>query len=308
MTNTRKPKRTNELCKSTDNWVVMGNSLLKGKSSLTATQAKILRATIMQVKIDDSNIGAYHIRGKELAELIGLDETNYSRDLQKACYDLAEKTVKIETHNPKRPWKVMPWIGYIEYTENAEVIIQLNIWLSQYLIGLKKNGQYTQYVLDCILSMNSIFSIRIYELLKMNLPNNELPVGGIRVCLSNQEIREATESEKSFKKNSDFKRKILEVATKEISKKTDLCVTFVQKKVHGRSYDTVEFLCKSRWDNGQELPIEMQCKAKLIKFNQLRENQGKNSLGMYDQVTKGMKFNSVEEFDLFLIDYVSSKY
>lgn len=306
MTNRSKPRTITELCTNADNWVVMGNSLLKGKSSLSSTQAKLLRVAIMQVKIDETGIGAYNIKAKELAELLNLDGTHYSRDLQKACYELAEKTIKIETHNPKKPWKVMPWIGYIEYNENAEVIIQLNSWLSPYLIGLKQNGNYTQYVLDCILSMNSIFSIRIYELLKMKLAKDELPIGGIVVSLSNQEIRQATESENTFKKNSDFKRKILEVATKEISKKADFQVSFTQKKLHGRAYDTVEFLCKSKWDNGQEIDIEIQCKAKLIKMNQLRAKQGKTSLGMYDTITKGMNFESVEEFDLFLIDYVSS--
>lgn len=306
MPNKNRPRSTTELCSNTENWVVMGNSLLKGKSSLSATQAKLLRVAIMQVKIDEDGIGAYHIKAKELAELLDLDETNFTRDLQKACYDLAEKTVKIATHNPKKPWKVMPWIGYIEYTESAEVIIQLNTWLSPYLIGLKQNGNYTQYVLDCILSMNSIFSIRLYELLKMKLPNDDLPVGGVIVRLSNEEIRQATESETTFKKNSDFKRKVLEVATKEISDKADFKVTYTQKKLHGRSYDTVEFLCKSRWDNGEELSIEMQCKTRLIKMNQLREKQGKKSLGMYSTVAKGMIFESVEEFDLFLIDYIAN--
>lgn len=305
MTNKNKPRNTTELCTDTENWVVMGNSLLKGKSSLSSTQAKLLRITIMQVKIDETSIGAYRIKAKELAELLKLDETNYSRDLQKACYELAEKVIKLETHNPKRPWKVIPWIGYIEYTENAEVIIQLNAWLSPYLIGLKKSGNYTQYILECILSMNSIFSIRIYELLKMKLPNNDLSIGGVSVRLSNEEIRQATESETTFKKNSHFKEKILEVATREISEKADFKVTYTQKKLHGRAYDVVDFLCKSRWDDGREPSIEMQCKIRLTKMNQLRVKQGKKVLGMYDAVTQGMKFESIEEFDLFLIDYIS---
>lgn len=306
MTNKNKPRNTMEVCTNTDNWVVMGNSLLRGKSALSSTQAKLLRLTIMQVKIDDDGIGAYHIKARELAELLKLDVSNYSRDLQKLCYELAEKTVKISTYNPKKPWKVMPWIGYIEYTENAEVIIQLNAWLSPYLLGLKESGQYTQYVLEQILSMDSIFSIRIYELLKMKLPSTELPIGGIIIRLTNEEIRQATETEEKLKQNIHFKEKILDVATKEISQKADFKVTYEQKKLHGRAYDTVEFLCKSLWDTGEELSIEIQCKTRLIKMNQLREKQGKKSLGMYSTVAKGRTFESVEEFDLFLIDYIAN--
>ncbi len=305
MTNKNKPRNTTELCTNTDNWVVMGNSLLRGKSALSSSQAKLLRLTIMQVKIDDDGIGAYHIKAKELAELMNLDVSNYSRDLQKLCYELAEKTVKISTHNPKKPWKVMPWIGYIEYTEKAEVFIQLNAWLSPYLLGLKESGQYTQYILEQILSMDSIFSIRIYELLKMRLPNTDLPIGGIKVRLTNEEIRQATETEKKLKQNSHFKQKILDVATKEISEKAGFKVTYEQKKVHGRAYDTVEFLCKSLWDTGEELSIEVQCKAKLVKMNNLRVKQGKKPLGMYNEIVGDMKFESVEEFDLYLMEYIS---
>lgn len=307
MTNKNKPRKTTEICTNTDNWVVMGNSLLRGKSALNYNQAKLLRLTIMQVKIDDDEIGAYHIKAKELAELLNLDVSNYSRDLQKLCYDLAEKTVKIATYNPKKPWKVMPWIGYIEYTDTAEIIIQLNAWLSPYLIGLKESGQYTQYVLEQILNMNSIHSIRIYELLKMKLPNEAIPTGGIKVNLTNQEIREATESEGFYKKNSDFKKNVLDVAVKEISEKTDFKVTYEQRKLHGRAYDTVEFLCKSPWDTGEEVSIEIQCKAKLVKMNNFRTKQGKKPLGMYNEVVGDMTFESIEEFDMFLLDYMSQK-
>jgi plasmid replication initiation protein len=307
MTNKNKPRKTTELCTTTDNFVVMGNSLLRGKSALSSQMAKLLRLTIMQVKIDDDEIGAYHIKAKELSELMNYDNTNYSRDIQKLCYDLAEKTVKIKTHNPKKPWKVYPWIGYIEYTEDAEVIIQLNTWLAPHLLRLKNSGQYTQYILDCILRMKSIFSIRIYELLKMKLPNEAIPYGGIKVRLSNQELREATETENKLKQNTHFREKILDVAIREISEKTDFKVTYEQKKIHKGSYDTVEFLCKALWDDGKEIPINIQCKAKLAKMNSLRAKQGKKSLGMYDEIAGQEKFESVEEFDLYLMDYIADK-
>ena len=298
-----KPQKTKELCTNVNNWVVMGNSLLKGKSSLTAIQAKIIRTVIMQTKIEDTNISPYSIKAKEMADLLNLKGNNQARDLKKACCDLVEKVVKIETNNPKKPWKVIPWFGYIEYTESADIVIQLNPWLSPYLIGLKKH--YTQYILEFVLGMNSIYSIRVYELLKMKLPNDTLPPGGITVSLSNEEIRKATESEGKYEKNSDFKRKILDVATKEINEKADINVNYKQKKINGRAYDTVEFECKSRWDTGEDLALDVQCKAKLIKMNELRKKQGKKSLGMYDDIVQGQKFATIEEFELFLIDYIS---
>lgn len=298
-----KPKMMNEINKNMDNYVIMANLLLKGKSKLSVSQAKLLRLIIMQIKADDEEVSAFHINGKELSNILQLDGTNSARNFRKLCYELAEKVVKIETNNPKKPWKVIPWIGYIEYTDDGEVIVQLNSWLAPYLIGLKKSGNYTQYVLEHILSMNSIYSIRIYELLKLKLPN-KIPRGGIKTFLSNQEIRQATETEKIYKRNSDYRKNVLDVATKEITKRTDIIVTYEQIRNNGRAYDTVEFLCSSRWDNGQELPIEVECKSKLIKMNSIRVNQGKQSIGLYNEIVGNKKFESVEEFDLFLIDYI----
>lgn len=301
MTNKTKPRSIAELNTNTDNWVVMGNNLLKGKSSLTCSQAKLLRTAIMQVKIDDYGISAYQVKASELAASLNLDVSHISRDLQKICYELSEKTVKIATHNPKKPWKVIPWIGYIEYTEKAEVIIQLNAWLSPYLIGLK--GHYTQYILERVLSMNSIYSIRIYELLKMKLPNTELPVGGVVVRLTNEEIRQATDTEEKLKQNNDFKRKLLEVSTKEISEKTDIKVTYKQLKLHGRAFDTVEFICKSQSDTGRQLPLKVQCKAYLLRVNEGRAKSGKVSLGMYDNIVEGLEFNNLDEFKVYIKEY-----
>lgn len=303
MTNKNTPRILNELSVETDNWVVMGNNLLKGKSPLTSTQAKFLRTVIMQVKIDDSGISAYHVKAQKLADMLELNSDNSSRDIQKLCMDISEKCVKIATNNPKKPWKVIPWIGYIEYTEKAEVIIQLNAWLAPYLIGLRESGHYTQYVLERILSMNSIFSIRIYELLKMKLPNENIPMGGIVVRLTNEEIRQATETENKLKQNNDFKRKILEVATKEISEKSDMKVTYKQLKIHGRAFDTVDFTCKSIADNGTGLPVDVQCKSYLLKLNQHRQQIGKITLGMYSTIADGLKFSTLEEFKKYIDDY-----
>lgn len=57
----------------------------------------------------------------------------------------------------------------------------------------------------------------------------------------------------------------------------------------------------------QEIPLEIQCKNKLLKLNNLRAKQGKQSLGMYKDIVGQNKFNSLEEFDLYLMDYMTQK-
>ena len=314
MTKKKRPEETTELCTEMDNWVVMGNDLLKGKTALSATEVKLLRLVMMQIRIEDDELGAYVIKAKELAEMLGLDASNFTRDLQKTCYTLAEKTIKINTYNPKRPWKVLPWVGYIEYTEKADIIIQLNTWLAPYLFGLKLKGHYTQYVLENILRMNSYYAIRIYELLKMKLPNDSLPTGGTVVRLTNEEIRTATEIEKKYSQNIEFKRRVLDVAVKEINEKSDFVISYEQKKTSGRAYNVVDFTCKSRFDTGKEPTIVQQCKAKLVRYNQMRTKQGKKSIGMYDQIIKdlvmingGIEFDSVEDFDMALMEYIADR-
>lgn len=206
------------MCLNTDYYVAMANKLIAGKSSLNVRSAKLIRTTIMQIKKDDMEIIPYEISIKDFAALIGLKSTSdLYRDVKKTCEDLLKEIVVIgDKNDPKKAWKAFQWVSYCEYNEGY-VYIKLNEELKPYLLGLNK--LYTQYHLENILVMKSAYSIRVYELIMMELQNNKPKPGEpLEITIMNDVLRRATDTEKKLLKSNDFKKRVIDTAVKEINK------------------------------------------------------------------------------------------
>ena len=69
-----------EMCLNGENYVVMSNDLIKGKSNLSLNELKLLRLTIMQVLKEDTDLRTYQINISELAELLDITSPSIYRD------------------------------------------------------------------------------------------------------------------------------------------------------------------------------------------------------------------------------------
>ena len=205
------------MCLNTDYYVAMANKLISGKSSLDVKSAKLIRTTIMQIKKDDTEIYPYEISIKQFAELIDLKSTSdLYRDVKKTCEELLKQIVVIgDKNDPKKAWKAFQWVSYCEYRDGY-VYIKLNEELKPYLVGLKQ--YYTQYHLQNILVMKSAYSIRIYELIMMELKNTSpRPGNPLEITIMMDVLRRATDTEKKLLKSNDFKKRVIDPAQKEIN-------------------------------------------------------------------------------------------
>lgn len=205
------------MCLNTDYYVAMANKLISGKSSLDVKSAKLIRTTIMQIKKDDTEIYPYEISIKQFADLIDLKSTSdLYRDVKKTCEELLKQIVVIgDKNDPKKAWKAFQWVSYCEYRDGY-VYIKLNEELKPYLVGLKQ--YYTQYHLQNILVMKSAYSIRIYELIMMELKNTSpRPGNPLEITIMMDVLRRATDTEKKLLKSNDFKKRVIDPAQKEIN-------------------------------------------------------------------------------------------
>ena len=210
-------KNAEPMCLNTDYYVAMANKLISGKSSLDVKSAKLIRTTIMQIKKDDTEIYPYEISIKQFAELIDLKSTSdLYRDVKKTCEELLKQIVVIgDKNDPKKAWKAFQWVSYCEYRDGY-VYIKLNEELKPYLVGLKQ--YYTQYHLQNILVMKSAYSIRIYELIMMELKNTSpRPGNPLEITIMMDVLRRATDTEKKLLKSNDFKKRVIDPAQKEIN-------------------------------------------------------------------------------------------
>ena len=208
-----------DFCLDTRNYVCQANSLVGGKQALKLNSAKLIRAAIMQVVRDDEELKPYIITISELAELLNVPKSNIYRDIDDITDDILNNPVYIrEEVGKKVRWIKIPWVTRCEYNSDIGVAIKLNDELKPFLINLKDH--YTQYTLDSILVMKSVYAIRIYELLQSEIMTRILPRAGTDIELSVETLKECCGCEsKAYNTFSNFRNRVIDIAVKEINEK-----------------------------------------------------------------------------------------
>lgn len=226
-------------CLDTGNYVVQANTLIGGKQALKLNSAKLIRAAIMQVVRDDKELKPYVITIKELASLLECSPSNVYRDIEKITDDIISNPVYIRAENAKKvQWIKIPWVTRCEYKSDVGVAIKLNDELKPFLINLKE--KYTQYTLDNVLCMRSVYAIRIFEMLQERIITKVLPKNGIDIEMSVQNIRECCDCEDKYKAFANFRDRVIDVAVNEINRVTMLAVSYEYKK-KGRAVVAILF-------------------------------------------------------------------
>ena len=217
-------------CLDTRNYVVQANNLIGGKQALKLNSAKLIRSAIMQVVRDDEELKPYIITVKELAELLGVSASNVYRDVEEITDDIIKNPVyvKEEIVGKSVKWIKIPWVSKCEYNSDIGVAIKLNEELKPFLINLKEH--YTQYTLQEVLTMKSVYAIRIFEMLQSKIMNKMLPKDGTDIEISVQEIRECCDCEDKYPAFGNFKDKVIDKAVSEINRVTMFRVEFSYRK------------------------------------------------------------------------------
>ena len=222
-----------------DNYVVQANDLIGGKQALKLNSAKLIRAAIMQIVPEDDELKPYVVSIKEIAELLGVSESNLYRDIDDITDDIIKNPVLIrQAINRQIKWVKIPWVSKCEYNSNVGVSIQLNDNLRPFLIRLKEH--YTQYTLDNILCMKSVYAIRIFELLQERIMTRVLPKEGQYIEISLQELRQCCDCEEKYPRFTHFKDRVIETARREINELTMFRMEYEYVK-EGKSVVAIRF-------------------------------------------------------------------
>lgn len=208
----------------TDNLVVMSNDLIKSKSNLSLNEIKILRLAIMQVIKEDKDFQTYRVNITDLAKLLDIDKHNIYREADKITTSLLKEIVYIGDGNPKHKWKKFQWCSSCEY-ESGVLTIKLHEDLKPYLLNLSE--LYTQYVLEDILNLKSVYSIRIYELIREEMKYQKVYANKeANIFLPIDVIRLSTDTEDKYEKFAMFRARVIDAAINEINDKLQYYVTY----------------------------------------------------------------------------------
>jgi plasmid replication initiation protein len=217
------------------NWVTKSNDLIESTYKLTLQEQRILLVLASKVQPSDDILETYHFRTKDFIEIIGNKKgTGFYTYIKQIVNELQTKRLTIKKDGKEFNYN---WVITAIYEDNkGRITLQLHPELKGFFLELKE--KFTSYQLENVVRLNSVYSIRIYELLKQyeRIRKRKLTLEELRYFLGIEKDK--------YIQYGHLKNKVLLVAQKEINEKTDIQFTFNEIKT-GRKVTGFEFDIKS---------------------------------------------------------------
>lgn len=210
------------------------NRLVRSKLNISSVDAsRILANLVACIHSDDKTLKrVYRVAVKDF--LPDTSGRGYTR-VKGICRELAQVTVELEEPDPDGPhpiFEIGTIFSRITYRKGI-VEAEFNGSMAPFLLDLQQC--FTQYSLIEYLKLPSIYSQRIFEILKSwsGKPEVILPIA---------ELHRMLDSPASFRTNfKEFRRWVLEKAHKDITEKTSFRFEWEPVKV-GRSVEKIRFI------------------------------------------------------------------
>jgi len=195
-----------------NNLVAQANKIIEARYSITKNEQLLLFAMISLINPDDNKFLVFSVTYENLVNILNIDKKSGNREIKNIIKRLMSRLITINT--PKG-WKIFQWVSSATL-ENNLITLKFHEDLKPYLLELKKEGNFTQTKLGIVIHFKSIYSIRIYQILKeYNCKNMNY------IEFSLKEFRNMMLGDKINKYSSykEFRKYILDVARKELTSK-----------------------------------------------------------------------------------------
>ncbi len=243
-------------------FIKKSNDLIEARYRLTLGEQRLVLLLASQIRKDDKDFSSYEIKVSDFSEMFDLktDKSLYEK-VEKIADDLLGK--KLYLKNDGKNFEGTVWLSYVKYVRGSGTIkLRFDDCLKPYLLQLKHsiNG-FTQYKLHTVLNFKSAYSIRLYELLKMEVWKAEK--AGKTQFEKNFALDEYRQilgiDKKAYPVFADFRRWTIEPPVKEISEQTELNISETKYIKTGRKITGITFVVKIRQtDETKTLQLEME--------------------------------------------------
>ena len=215
--------------KSKNNIVSLHNNFIEAIYSLSVDAKKLLLSIILH--INDKNQIIVH--RNDILEEIGIDLKNLNtKHKEEIIEELMTKIITIRDLKNPENWEKYQLLKSTKYKDG---FLYTSIYpeLLPYFEEAQKK-LFTKFNIQNIKPLTSIYAIRIYELCKRFHKENRIKE------ISIDELKKILQIENKYKQISDFRKRVLEVAKKQINKNTDLEVDYELIK-EGKKFTKVRF-------------------------------------------------------------------
>ena len=242
--------KTNEL---REYYVVKANDLIRrGRYNLTSQQQKIVLFAISKIKKNDEPDKFYEIPIEEICAACGLELDAGGFYYKAIKNDLKKLTARQFVQFPdKSEWSVS-WfadVGIVPLSGTVYVKFHEKLW--PYLFDLRE--RYTQYRLEEVLVFRSKYSIRLFEILRSHITQDELTRGEEKqVIISVEQLRKQLEIT-AYPSWKEFNRNVIKKAVDEINQYSeDMSITYETYRT-GRTIDRISFTICPPEETGERM-------------------------------------------------------
>lgn len=243
---------TDHLFMNEDREVRIHNALTTARYEYTEMQSNIFLVLLSKLT-KDGLAAVYQLTVPEMEEMTG-KKHNY-KQLREATKAMMGRVHEMETvHNNREVFRQLVLFKRTDYILGTGIIeMEFNEYASPYLFDLKNN--FTSFQLRAALSLTSKHAKRIYQICSQWKDKGETKK---TTLLDLKKTLGLATDKEEYPDLAMFKKKVLDVAVKQINEKTDLRIDYQLEKV-GRAFKTIVFTVKpkDRTSSGSALQDEV---------------------------------------------------
>jgi plasmid replication initiation protein len=262
-----------------------GNYLVEAKYRLSLVEQRILAILISKINPRIQKLqNPYRFSISEYCELANCDEKGMHKKLTKAVRELRERT--LIKYDPEMGVEHgFGWITRYESWDNGVYELYIEPNLASDLLAQR---EFTSYFLETGFKVDSKYSLRLYEIAKQ-----WQAAGGFKKSVAlMRDMLGLDEGE--YAAYGMFKARCLKKSIEEINAKTELEVSFEERK-RGRKVEVLEFFIKSS-------PVSLNKKRSLQKTK-----EGEDLATIGDYIEKDIDEKVVDELGVFGIGKLKAR-
>ena len=266
--------------------VVQSNDLIERSYRLTLREKKIILILASQITKEDTNFNIMRFKVTDIERMLDIQGKGFYGDLAEITKGLTQKGFEIRTLDNLGRNRIIQvsWLASADYFEHRGVVeLEFSEKMKPYLLQLNKC--FTPYQLGYVLNCQSVYSIRIYELLK------QYSQGNINVReFDLNHFKEKLFLQDKYKQFSHLRTRVIEVAQKELKQKTDIYFEYETKTIRKKVIGITFYIYKNIPEEPPIIDQQEKSGDQLSLFEDYdKEQKRKESEIVKELITKGFK-------------------
>lgn len=221
--------------------MVKSNYIIEASYKLSLQEQRLIYILTAKIDKEDNEFKSCRFTQSEINSILSKHKITFN-ELSQYIDSLRNRELVIIKENSILKTK---WLSSAEYFDDGNIELCFDSKLKPYLLQLK--DRFTKLSLNKVITFNSNYSCRIYELLKQyeRIGQRTIGIEELRTmfCIESDE----------YKRYNDFKRKVIIRAQNEINSNSDISFEFEEIKT-GRKVTSLKFYIYSS-SNKDEIAV-----------------------------------------------------